>query len=60
MLSIRAPMKAMIKPIRAGLFAPKLSYILPAKAEVTALIIPPGSMIIPVKATATSKPFCKY
>ena len=50
----------MIKPILAGHLAPKLSYILPAKAEITALMTPPGSIMIPVKATATSKPFCKY
>ena len=50
----------MVKPILVGHFAPELSYILPANAETSALIMPPGSMIIPVRATATSNPFCKY
>ena len=52
-----APTKAIKKPILAGYLAPKLSYILPAGANVIALIKPPGSIIIPVKATATRRPF---
>ena len=51
------PSNAMKNPIVAGILAPILSYKRPEIAETKALIIPPGSMMIPVIATGSNIAF---